>query len=149
MRLWHKDLIPVLPNKWLLAQWRELNAIIGKIDKCGTPNHPLVNVVMQFPITHFVYYANLVLKEMHDRGYVVRQSTYVKFVDLCNKNKDKFNNNIMLVLISDDNTYARWHNDRYFKQCCYNLQEKHDAGMITDAEWEQIERYIAKRGLKL
>lgn len=27
MRLWHKDLIPALPRKQLLGQWRELCAI--------------------------------------------------------------------------------------------------------------------------
>lgn len=25
-----------------------------------------------------------------------------------------------------------WHNDRYFLQCFYNLQEKHDCGGITE-----------------
>ena len=45
MRLWHKDLIDVLPNQQLVAQWRELSAIAGAIQKHGTPNHLLVNFV--------------------------------------------------------------------------------------------------------
>ena len=31
MRLWHVDLIHVLPREQLVAQWRELSAIAGKI----------------------------------------------------------------------------------------------------------------------
>ncbi|PBE36349.1 hypothetical protein BGU20_18325 [Clostridioides difficile] len=33
MRLWHKDLIDVLPKNQLVSQWRELLAIKGSIDK--------------------------------------------------------------------------------------------------------------------
>ena len=43
MRLWHIDLISVLPREQLVAQWRELSAIAGAIQKKGTPNHILVN----------------------------------------------------------------------------------------------------------
>ena len=31
------------------------------------------------------------------------------------------------------------HNDRYLKQCYYNLQEKYDRGIITKDEWVKIE----------
>jgi hypothetical protein len=30
------------------------------------------------------------------------------------------------------------HNDRYLKQCLYNLQEKADRGIITPQEWQLI-----------
>lgn len=33
MRMWHKSLIDVLPDKQLIAQWRELCAIVGSIKK--------------------------------------------------------------------------------------------------------------------
>lgn len=40
------------------------------------------------------------------------------------------------------------HNDRYLKQCYYNLQEKYDRGIITQEEWEKIENFIGKEVLK-
>ena len=46
MRLWHKDLISVLPREQLVAQWRELSAIAGNIQIKNTPNHILVNKVI-------------------------------------------------------------------------------------------------------
>ncbi|PBH86861.1 pyrimidine dimer DNA glycosylase/endonuclease V, partial [Clostridioides difficile] len=39
MRLWHKDLIDVLPKNQLVSQWRELLAIKGSIDKTGYYTH--------------------------------------------------------------------------------------------------------------
>lgn len=34
------------------------------------------------------------------------------------------------------------HNDRYLKQCYYNLQEKYDRGIITKEEFEKIENRV-------
>jgi hypothetical protein len=30
-------------------------------------------------------------------------------------------------------------NERYLKQCLYNLQEKYDCGGISQKEWQKIE----------
>ena len=57
MRLWHTDLIKVLPREQLVAQWRELSAIAGAIQKNGTPNHILVNFVLEYPWDDFISYA--------------------------------------------------------------------------------------------
>ena len=46
MRLWHKDLIPVLPRQQLIGQWRECCLIAKQISEKGTPNHILVNKIM-------------------------------------------------------------------------------------------------------
>ena len=35
--------------------------------------------------------------------------------------------------------YNDWHNDRYFKQCFHNIQEKYDRGIISEEEWLKIE----------
>ena len=61
MRLWHKDLISVLPREQLVAQWRELSAIAGAIQKNGTPNHILVNFVLDYGWNHFISYAYYIL----------------------------------------------------------------------------------------
>ena len=50
MRLWHKDLITVLPRQQLMAQWRECCCIIKNITEKGTPNHLLVNKIMNYDI---------------------------------------------------------------------------------------------------
>ena len=54
MRLWHITLIKILPREQLVAQWRELSSIAGAIQKNGTPNHILVNFVLDYDYDHFI-----------------------------------------------------------------------------------------------
>lgn len=58
MRLWHKNLIEVLPDKQLIAQWRELAAIAKKVILRGTPNHGLVNKVLDYRVDHLLVIQN-------------------------------------------------------------------------------------------
>lgn len=64
MRMWHKNMISVLPREQLVAQWRELSSIAGNIKTKGTPNHILVNKVMNYPMNHFITYAAAIRAEM-------------------------------------------------------------------------------------
>jgi len=129
MRLWHKDLIPVLPRQQLLAQWRECCLIAKNISLNGTPNHILVNKIMDYPIEHFHRYAQEVAYEMLHRGYKCDLDKFKSF----NKNGIKFVN-----MPSYTELFEGWHNDRYFIQCYHNLQEKYDCGGITKVEWQKI-----------
>lgn len=127
MRLWHKKLIPVLPRAQLVGQWRECCLIAKNISEKGTPNHLLVNKIMQYPIEHFIAYTDFVRKEMIKRGYKVDGKRFTKwFADW-----ETFS-----ILFED--VFKDWHNDRYLAQCIYNLQEKYDCGGITFSEWEKI-----------
>ena len=140
MRLWHKDLIDVLPRKQLLAQWRECCAIASNIATKGTPNHILVNVMLEYPQIHFIEYCNRILKEMKRRGYKVNQHSYERLVD--NMKLGQENYKIDGIILSD-NIFSDWHNKRYLRQCFYNLQEKYDRGGMTDREYCAIyEKYL-------
>lgn len=131
MRLWHKDLIPVLPRQQLLGQWRECCAIMSNIAKKGTPNHVLVNKVMNYPPNHFNVYARAVADEMKRRGYKCNISKF----------SDKMNAHLGIAFpVSIEKVFPRWHDDRYLTQNYYNMQEKYDCGSITDEEWERIEK---------
>lgn len=132
MRLWHKDLITVLPRQQLLGQWRELCAIMRNVETKGTPNHVLVNKVMDYPGFHLYMYAKMVHDEMAKRGYKCDFSKFRDvFVRSCGEDSEAFTSVRYL--------FHHWHNDRYLRQCLYNLQEKHDCGAITDEEWQKIE----------
>lgn len=39
MRLWHKDLINVLPRQQLISRWKECYCIAQNLASKGTPNH--------------------------------------------------------------------------------------------------------------
>lgn len=126
MRLWHTDLIPVLPRQQLLGQWRELNSIYRKQDK-----HILINFIYECPNTFndLYSYSLLIMDEMEKRGYRYNDKNFEEYF-LCNTNSLELN------IIS--NIYPRKMTKRYLKQCLYNLQEKYDCGGITQEEWLKI-----------
>lgn len=126
MRLWHKDLIPVLPRQQLLGQWRECCLIAKNIAEKGTPNHLLVNKIMDYPIEHFHYYVGMIHDEILSRGYKCEYSKFAKWIHI-SENHCTYNQ-----------LFKGWHNERYLLQCYHNLQEKCDCGGISDAEWKPI-----------
>lgn len=127
MRLWHKELIPVLPKKQLISQWRECCGIARNIATEGTPNHILVNRIMDYPIDHFIAYSKMVMYEMVLRGYSCESYNFLKWFT-----------NIDYSMVLMDDIFCDWHNDRYYWQCYYNLEEKFDCGGIEPEEWEAI-----------
>lgn len=131
MRLWHKALIHVLPKQQLLSQWRECCCIARNIAVNGTPNHLLVNKVLEYSKWHFSWYTMLVITEMRNRGYKVDANRFDKWIDWQEDWKEEF---------KPEKLFEGWHNDRYLWQCYYNLQEKYDCGGITEEEWSRIEQ---------
>ena len=123
MRLWHYKLIPVLPDKMLIAQWRECVAIKRQWGK-GTLIHPLVRYVMNYDRIYFLRYVDLILEEMKHRNIEYNFDLYKEIYDFCEN-------------INSSNNYPE-HNDRYLNQCCFNLQEKYDRGIITEEEYDRI-----------
>lgn len=132
MRLWHKNLIKVLPKEQLVAQWREVSAIAGSIIKNGTPNHLLVNKVLNYDFDHFITYSKLVKDEMTARGYRTTSTVWDKIVNLEPSWKE----------IPINELFPNWHTGRYLKQCYYNLEEKYDCGGISLEDWAKIEKVV-------
>ena len=126
MRLWDYRLIPVLPNAMLISQWRECIAIKRQWEK-GTLKHRLVSYVMDYDKKMFLNYVCHVETEMKHRKINYQQKYLFEIKDFCK----------YPLLLSGEH-YPE-HNDRYLKQCYYNLQEKADRGVITQEEWQKIE----------
>ena len=134
MRLWHKDLIPVLPRHQLLGQWRELCLIAKEIHRKGTPNHLLVNRVTNYPPEHLYSYADIVSEEMRRRGYKIDHSKFDRYMPELHVEQ--------FPLYED--LFAGWHTPRYLGQCLFNLEEKYDCGGIPEVEWERIVEMFPK-----
>lgn len=130
MRLWHYRLIPVLPDKMLISQWRECIAIKRQWEK-GTLKHRLVSYVKDTYKELFINYVTDVTQEMDKRNIKYQDKYYFEILHFCQNN--------------DEETCVEHypeHNDRYLKQCYYNLQEKADRGIITKEEWKLIHKNI-------
>ena len=130
MRLWHKNLIEALPREQLVAQWRECSAIAGNIQTKGTPNHILVNKVMDYDFDHFITYAKMVRDEMTKRGYRTMDSVWNKIIALKPDWKEK----------QFWELYFNWMDDEYETICYYNLMEKYRCGGIKEEDWIKIKK---------
>lgn len=133
MRIWHKDLIQVLPTKQIKGEWSELCRIVKRIVTQGTLNHLLINKVLKYPMQDLYLYAKAVFEEYTKRGYKCNFKCFTFWIErgilekIENNPKDK------------KDIFEGWHNKRYLKQCLYNLQEKYDCGGISEEEWKKIE----------
>lgn len=136
MRLWHKDLIEKLPREQLVAQWRECSAIASNIVTKGTPNHILVNKIMDYSFNHFISYAFYIRQEMTRRGYRTMNSVWDKIISVV----DDDNYNILPL----NELFPDWHNDTYWVICYYNLKEKWMCGGIEDEDWNKIDNADAE-----
>lgn len=128
MRLFHKDLIEVLPRQQLLGQWRELNSIFKLQNR-----HILINFVYDYDFGHLLGYTNMVIAEMENRGYKMNLENARNYFDPLIRNAQGFK------MPFYENLFKEKMNDRYLKQCLYNLQEKYDCGGISHEEWQKIE----------
>ena len=128
MRIWSKVLIPVLPTKQLKSMRYELGDMIKQY-----PNirHSLVKFAYNYDIMFLYSYFMEVCKEMDNRNINMNRSYNENIMLLCS-NKTRSNKNYEFI---EDN-------DRYLKQCYYNLQEKYDRGIITKEEWKLIHKNI-------
>ena len=134
MRLWHTALITALPREQLVAQWRELSAIAGAIQKNGTPNHILVNFVLDYDYDHFISYAYYVREEMTKRGYRTMNSVWDKITSL----KSDY------ILLPLHEVYCDKMDLFYLRVCYYNLGEKYVCGGIPTIDWRPIETIFNK-----
>ena len=132
MRIWHKDLIPVLPREQLVSAWRELSAIAGSIQTKGTPNHILVNFVLDYDYDHFISYAAAVRSEMTSRGYRTMDSVWNKITSL----KPEWNQ------LPHEEIYKEKMNKDYLTICYYNLYEKYLCGGVPQDYWNQIDQTL-------
>lgn len=130
MRLWDWRLIPVLPNKMLVSEWRECIAIKRQWEK-GTLKHRLVSYVMDYNKAYFMKYVLKITDELNIRNIKHNSKFLYELSDFCCDDK------LDIDVIFGELEYPQ-HNDRYLKQCLYNLQEKADRGIISKEEWEKI-----------
>lgn len=132
MRLWHYQIIPVLPNAMLISQWRECIAIKRQWEK-GILKHRLVSYVKNYDKDYFIDYVLKVMVEMDNRNIKYNHKYYEEIYKFCDGYYYK--------------TYPE-HNKRYLLQNYYNLQEKYDRCIISKKEWKKIEDFYNNIFLK-
>lgn len=133
MRLWHYEILGVLPTQMLVSQWRECIAIKRQWEK-GTLKHRLVSYVLNYDREVFYSYVYQVVRELKFRDIKYQHKYLDEIYEFCYEGI----NTVFLCNYFE-------HNNRYLKQCYYNLQEKYDRGIITKEEWGKIDLFYNKK----
>lgn len=126
MRLWHENLIPMLPRQQLLGQHRECCALRG--NGWGKA-HSTVNYVFDYPPASLYNYHFLVIKEMTVRGYKVTEAWLDPFYR--GKQSDPWDE-VTFGNTTLQNPIYPEHDDTYLKECIENISLK--LGQSLD-EW--------------
>lgn len=131
MRIWSKRLICYLPDKQLKAMRYELGDMIKQY-----PNikHSLVKFANEYDIAYLYGYFDAVCKELRKRNVNMNVPYNNKILDIVYDTPSK------LPIIN--NCAFKEDNDRYLRQCYYNLQEKYDRGIVSKEDWKNIHKNI-------
>lgn len=131
LRLWHKDLIPFLPDHLLLDMIQNAEIIAENLYRYDYPGSEEISKILQFPISHFYTYYMLVKDEYARRGHRIDDSTFMHYI-MNYAETDIFTN------IEETNIFDTWHNSRYLQQCILILEEMFDNGVISPKDWLKI-----------
>ena len=125
MRLWSYEILDVLPRLQLISQWRECLGMKRGLEKDNL-NHGLVNYIKKYPTALFYWYTYEVAAEMERRGINFQRKYLEEIEEFC-----------VRCPMNDEMVYPE-HNERYLRECLYNLEEKAMRGMIPKEEWNKI-----------
>lgn len=117
MRVWHQDLIPLLPRQQLLGQHRECCALRGK---GWGKKHSVVDYVFTHPISMLEDYHQAVMQEMESRGYEVDYLWTFR-----GYRGKSFGKQVLKERIpKHEGIVYPEHDDDYLKECIENLKAK-------------------------
>ena len=116
MRLWHEQIIHILPKNQLLGQHRECCALRGN---GWNKKHKTVDYVFTYsPYNLFIYHSKI-MDEMEKRGYRVSKEWRDK--NYRGQKADSYSN---LEETNISSPIYKEHNDEYLAECIENLAGK-------------------------
>ena len=116
MRLWHEQIIHLLPKNQLLGQHRECCALRGN---GWNKKHKTVDYVFTYsPYNLFIYHSKI-MDEMEKRGY--RVSTEWRDKNYRGQKVERYSN---LEETNISTPIYKEHNDEYLLECIENLATK-------------------------
>jgi uncharacterized protein (TIGR02328 family) len=126
MRLWHYKLLPYLPGKQLMGQWRECLALLG--NGWGR-KHSTVDYIFKYEKTHLLAYTMLVVNEAIGRNYHCNMALIVKqlaknHTDEEIQNIDYFGQQLANRVAKDKEVLYLEHDEKYLMDCLLNLVGK-------------------------
>ena len=116
MRLWHQELISLLPRQQLLGQHRECCALRGN---GWGKKHATVDYVFHYSPYKLYQYHQLVISEMESRGYFPAHEWRIP--EYRGKSCEHYQS---LTPIEQTSPIYPEHDERYLMECLTNLRQK-------------------------
>lgn len=116
MRLWHEELIPLLPRQQLLGQHRECCAMRGN---GWGKKHRVVDYVFKHSLHDLELYHAKVMQEMFNRGYKVSSEWFYR--NYRGKHINTVPND--LIPLIKEKVYLEY-DEVYMHECLENLAKK-------------------------
>ena len=116
MRLWHEEIIHLLPKNQLLGQHRECCALRGN---GWNKKHKTVDYVFTYSPYNLYIYHSKIMDEMEKRGYTVSEEWRDK--NYRGQKADSYSN---LEETNISSPIYKEHNDEYLAECIENLAGK-------------------------
>ena len=120
MRLWHEDLLPLLPRAQLLGQHRECCALRGL---SWGKNHAVVDYVFVHPPEYLILYHLRVMMEMARRGYRAEPCWASPGYRGRRCEAREIDTALMALLAGRRPVYPE-HGPLYLEECLENLRQK-------------------------
>lgn len=101
--------------------------------RSGTLKHRLVHYVTDYPKDIFYVYTLKVVNELKRREIRYQEKYLEEIKEFCCSEKE------------DKCFHYPEHNERYLKQCYFNLQEKYDRGIIPEEEFKKVQEIMKNK----
>ena len=125
-KMWHKDLIDVLPYNALTRQWEDVCMISRMIERESSA--PIMKKIKEYPIEHFETYLFEVFYEMHRWDFECSREQVAKtFRDFKPK-------------VRHDMLYDGWFNRKYLTENFFDITKT--VPMFQEEYDEMVERML-------
>ena len=140
MRIWHTELVPLLPTWLLEQQWEDCLEIAKNIALTGDPGDPMVYPVIEYDFHHLDFYCGMVQDALAKRDVKVTRHVLNRLLKQAMERPRKVRRKQTVIQIPEQasDVFRLWHTPHYFRQCFFRLEEMYDRGLITDDDWMPI-----------
>lgn len=131
MRLWHYEMISILPKNILIKLWHDCEAIGSNLERKGTTGDVKCDRILDFHRGEFEAYCTRIHNTMIFRRCKINNKLGQLLFARIKDNADKFHPSDIVTV----GVYKNWHDLDYFDLCYKLIKELHDCNVVKDDDW--------------
>ena len=136
-RIYHKDLIPVLPDNLLIFQLYDCLSISEELYFNGEPEDIITKKITKYMPDEFYTYFKLVCDEIIKRK-INSNIQLDEFEENFVRNLSKYSGRETFSIIDYPRLFEGWHSTRYLQQCILQIEELYDNEFVELKDWFRL-----------